>query len=254
MNHKEVVAQSFGSNAQAYLQSAVHSAGDDLKRAAQIVSALPDARAVDLGCGAGHLTYAVAPFAKSVIAYDLSPEMLSVVHGEAEHRGLKNIQTECGSTEDLPFSDGSVDAVISRYSAHHWRDVRKAMREVSRILRPGGIVCFIDVVGGSEPLFDTYIQALELLRDPSHVRDYTEAEWIAFCSKAGIDAAIDNRWRLPIQFSAWIERIGTPSSHVAAIRALWSTAPVEVREHYGLQADLSFELDALMLVGTKRGA
>lgn len=254
MNHEEVVSQSFGSNAQAYLQSAVHSAGDDLKRAAQIVSALPDARVVDLGCGAGHLTYAVAPFAKSVIAYDLSPEMLAVVRGEAEHRGLKNIQTQSGSAQGLPFADCSVDAVVSRYSAHHWRDIRKAMREVSRVLRPEGMVCFIDVAGGPEPLFDTYIQALELLRDPSHVRDYTEAEWLAFCSEAGIDATIDNRWRLSIQFTAWIERIGTAPSHVAAIRALWSTAPLEVREYYGLQSDLSFELDALMLVGTKRGA
>jgi hypothetical protein len=120
---------------------------------------------------------------------------------------------------------------------------------VKRVLKPGGSICFIDVAGGREPLFDTWLQSIELLRDPSHVRDLTEQEWLARFQAAGLDVRIERRWRLPIEFTAWITRIGTPEDRVAAIQSMWKAAPAEVRQAYCLQPDFSFELDALMLVG-----
>jgi SAM-dependent methyltransferase len=173
--------------------------------------------------------------------------MLTVVAAEAEKRGLDNLSTVQGSAEQLPFEDASFDWVISRYSAHHWKHLPKAMREVRRVLKRGGQVCFIDVAGGPEPLLDTHIQAVELLRDPSHVRDYTEQEWLAFFEASRLTPTLVSTWRLPIEFSAWITRIGTPADGVAAIRTLWSVAPAEVKEYFSVGEDLSFELDSIMI-------
>ncbi|WP_016683933.1 class I SAM-dependent methyltransferase, partial [Yersinia pestis] len=67
---------------------------------------------------------------------------------------LTNIEIQQGLAESLPFADQSFDIVISRYSAHHWHDVGKALREVKRVLRPGGKVIFMDVVSPGHPVLD----------------------------------------------------------------------------------------------------
>lgn len=252
MQHEDSVARSFGTRAEAYLTSEVHSQGADLKRLAEHVAAgVAGASVLDLGCGAGHASFAVAPVAGEVVAYDLTEAMLRVVASAARDRGSKNISTRQGSAESLPFASGQFDWVISRYSAHHWKDVAQALKEATRVLKPGGRACFIDVAGAPSPLLDTHLQTFELLRDPSHVRNYSIREWLALFEDAGFHARINSAWRLPIEFSSWVTRIGTPPDRIAALHSFWSAAPEEVRAYFSLQEDLSFELDALMLEAWK---
>jgi ubiquinone/menaquinone biosynthesis C-methylase UbiE len=92
------------------------------------------------------VTYAVAPEVAQVVACDLSGQMLSVVARAAADRGLTNVITQQAAAERLPFGDASFDFVLSRYSAHHWRDLDMGLREAARVLRPGGTASFVDVV------------------------------------------------------------------------------------------------------------
>ena len=245
-HHDQAITQTFGPRAEAYLESAVHSQGEDLAWLAEAVAAISHPTVLDLGCGAGHASFAVAPLAQRVLAYDLTPSMLDVVASAARQRNITNIATLHGSVDRLPLADSSFDCVVSRYSAHHWHDVPLALSEIRRVLKPRGQVCFIDVVGGPQPLLDTHLQAVELMRDPSHVRDYTVQEWLGFFRNASLNVRVEHRWRLPIEFSSWISRIGTPEDRVAAIHSLWSSAPAEVRSYFSLKHDLSFELDVAM--------
>lgn len=247
MKHHDQVADAFGSTAAAYLTSPTHASGADLEALAAEVGSTPNADVLDLGCGAGHASFAAARHARSVIAYDLAAPMLATVAASAKERGLSNIRTEQGSAERLPFDDASFDWVVSRLSAHHWHDVPRALAEVRRVLKRGGRVLFIDVVGADHPLLDTHLQAVEVLRDGSHVRNYRADEWLAFFAAAGFDASVRERWRLPIEFSSWVARMRTSAERVAAIRSLWRSAPDEVRTYYGVQEDGSFMLDALMV-------
>ncbi|ACO33491.1 MULTISPECIES: class I SAM-dependent methyltransferase [Acidobacterium] len=240
--HSESVERSFGPRANAYLSSAVHAQGEDLAALRSLVASTPEAHVLDLGCGAGHVSFAVAPVAAEVTACDLTPTMLETVQAAARERALSNIATRQASAEQLPFADASFDWVLSRYSAHHWRNVPQALAEVRRVLRPAGRVCFIDVVGSADPLFDTHLQAVELLRDPSHVRNYSAQEWLTLFAAAGLPAQVTHEWRLPLEFASWVARIGTPEPRIAAIRTLWAAAPAEVREHYALAPDGSFQL------------
>ncbi|MEN1613862.1 class I SAM-dependent methyltransferase, partial [Pseudomonas aeruginosa] len=98
------------------------------------------------GCGAGHASFVAAQNVSTVVAYDLSAHMLDVVAQAAEARQLKNITTRQGYVESLPFADNAFDIVISRYSAHHWHDVGAALREVNRVLKPGGLLIVMDVM------------------------------------------------------------------------------------------------------------
>ncbi|MBO3274555.1 class I SAM-dependent methyltransferase [Pseudomonas schmalbachii] len=245
--HEQVVQRQFGAQASAYLSSTVHAQGEEFAQLRERLSATSGARVLDLGCGAGHVSFHVAPLAGEVIAYDLSAEMLDVVASAAAERGLDNIRTEQGVAERLPFAGGEFDFVFSRYSAHHWRDVGQALREVRRVLKPGGVAAFIDVVAPGLPLLDTHLQSVEVLRDTSHVRDYSPSEWTRLVGEAGLAVTACKRQRLRLEFQSWVERMRTPQVMRDAIRALQVSVGEEVREYFEIADDGSFSTDVLVL-------
>ncbi len=247
-NHRALVDGQFGEQAQAYLHSAVHAQGSDLERLAAWLAATPDARVLDMGCGAGHASFVAANVVASVVAYDLSDRMLAVVNEAAQARNLSNITTCQGMAEYLPFGDGEFDVVISRYSAHHWHDVGRALREAKRVLKPGGTLIVIDICSPGRPTLDVFLQTIEMLRDPSHVRDYTQGEWLTQVNEAGFTVRDLRNERLALEFSSWVSRMNTPPELVEAIRLLQSKATDDVRRYFEVAADGSFASDRLMFM------
>jgi len=249
--HDAAVERQFSPRASAYLTSAVHAQGEDLLQMAAIAREHPGARLLDLGTGGGHVSFHVAPHVAEVVAYDLSQSMLDVVAGEAARRGLANLRTCRGKAEALPFGDGEFDLVMSRYSTHHWEDPGQALREAYRVLKPGGIAVFADVVSPGEALLDTWLQTIEVLRDTSHVRDYSAAEWLRMAAEAGLVTQGMTARRLPLEFTSWVERMRTPPELVTALRAMTDIAPAPVRRHFAIQPDGSFTSDTLTLVAVR---
>ncbi len=170
------------------------------------------------GLPQGRPTFGAAQNVSAVVAYDLSAHMLDVVAQAAEARQLKNITTRQGYAESLPFADNAFDIVISRYSAHHWHDVGAALREVNRILKPGGRLIVMDVMSPGHPVRDIWLQTVEALRDTSHVRNYASGEWLTLINEANL--IVDNLItdKLPLEFSSWVARMRTPEALVDAIR------------------------------------
>lgn len=250
-NHHDAVDRQFGAQANAYLTSAVHAQGNDLQRLGQLLAAHPQARVLDLGCGAGHASFTAAGQVAQVVAYDLSAQMLAVVAQAAQARGLDNIQTQQGMAETLPFADGEFDLVISRYSAHHWHDVGQALREVKRVLKPGGRAIMMDVVSPGHPLLDIYLQTVEALRDTSHVRNYAPGEWAGMLTAAGLLVEEVTADRLPLEFGSWVARMRTPETLVAAIREFQRSMSEEVVRHFAIQPDGTFTSDIMMLVARR---
>jgi ubiquinone/menaquinone biosynthesis C-methylase UbiE len=250
--HDTLVNAQFGTRAAAYVASAVHAQGEDLRELAALVAGANAARVLDLGCGGGHVAFAVAPHVAEVVAYDLSAEMLAAVAAEAAARGLGNVTTERGSVEALPFADGTFDAVVTRFSAHHWYDAPAGLREARRVLRTGGTAAFVDVVSPDAVALDTFLQSVELLRDPSHVRDYRVAEWRAMLDAAGFTVTRATERRLRMEFASWIARMQTPPVRRDAIRSLQANASAAVATHFAIEPDGSFMLDTLALEATTR--
>lgn len=249
--HHNNVDKQFGSQASAYLTSAVHASGRDLQRLGERLSAFPQAQVLDVGCGAGHASFVAAAKVSRVTAYDLSSQMLDVVKQAATDKGLSNITTAQGYAEILPFDDGVYDVVISRYSAHHWHDVGQALREIKRVLKPGGIFIMMDIMSPGHPLRDIWLQTIEALRDTSHVRNYSSGEWFSMVNEAGLvtDSLIADR--LPLEFSSWVTRMRTPEALCTAIRLYQESASQEVKAYFELQEEGSFTSDTLMIEAHK---
>ena len=247
-NHNAVVNRQFGPRANAYVTSAVHASGADLEQMVALVGERAQAIALDMGCGGGHVAFALSPLVHKVVAYDLSADMLAAVNLEAQARGLKNIVTKQGAAEQLPCPDASFDVVVSRFSAHHWSDVPAGLSQMRRAMKPDGMALFMDVVTPGVPLLDTWLQTLELLRDPSHVRNAAVAQWQAMLADAGFVVEQVIPYRLRLAFAAWVERMQTPPAHVTAIRALQQRAGSEVSGHFAFEADGSFTVDSMLMV------
>lgn len=245
--HEKVVKAQFGPRARAYVESAVHATGEDLTALEAIVRERRPARALDLGTGGGHVAHLLARHAAAVTAADLSAGMLAAVAATARERGLANLATAEAAAERLPFPDGGFDFLACRYSAHHWRDFEGGLREARRVLAADAPATFIDVVAPGAALLDTHLQAIELLRDTSHLRNRTAGEWLAALGWAGFAVRACRTWRLRMDFPVWIARMRTPTLHVHAIRALQDAAAAETRAHFAIEPDGSFLLDVLMV-------
>lgn len=252
LDQRQISTRQFGAMAAAYLTSTVHASGADLERLAALAASLRPKQVLDLGCGAGHASFAAARGgAGHVIAYDPSAAMLGVVSAEAVARAHDNIETCEGHAEHLPFAAATFDWVVTRYSAHHWYDVSAALAEAARVLKPRGRLIVIDVVAPEVPLCDTVLQTVELLRDASHIRDYRITEWRGMLLEAGFGAPTQLGWKLPMEFQSWIRRIATPPERVRALEAVFAALPIEARQYFEVTPEFSFVIDSTWIEATK---
>jgi ubiquinone/menaquinone biosynthesis C-methylase UbiE len=245
--HDTQVQQQF-SNSAAYLRSRFHSRGDELALIRKMVAGRKRANAIDLGCGAGHVCYVVAPHIKSVVAYDLSNEMLSTTLAGAKTRKLTNIVARQGSVERLPFDDETFDFVFTRYAARHWHSLTGALQEARRVMRKDGIGVFVDTIPPDHMLGNTFQQTIELLRDISHVKDYSLTEWKEAVDAVGLVPLKIIRKARHVDFRGWVERIGTPAVEVRAIRSLQSRIVSDVRKRFKIRLNRDFMFDTITMV------
>ncbi len=245
---QDYAAAQYSPRAADYVTSAVHAAGPDLDQMEALLAGQCEATVLDLGCGGGHVSYRAAPHVAQVVAVDVTAAMLEQVQKTAAEKGLQNIVTRQAAAEALPFADGVFDIVLCRFTAHHWQDFSAGLREARRMLKPGGLAMFIDTVAPASPVLDTHLQAIELLRDASHVRNFTVAEWVAALAQAGFALEGFLLRRLHLDFADWTARTKTPPELVAAIRHLQQNAPENVKTHLAIGQDGSFEIGAATFV------
>lgn len=138
--------------------------GDTFTQAA-LLSLLPaDWDVADLGCGTGHTAAALAPHVRTVIGVDQSAAMLRTARKRTAD--FANVDLRQGSLEALPLDGDSVDGVLLVLALTYVADPRRALREASRILRPGGRVVVVDLLRHDREEFQRQMGQASLGFDP----------------------------------------------------------------------------------------
>ena len=182
--------------AQLYRDSAAHREGEDLDLVVEWSEGAKTA--LDVATGGGHVARRLREAGLNVVTLDPAPGM----EPDVVSRG-----------EDIPFADESFDVVACRVAAHHFDDVAKAVSEMARVSHDRVIVV--------DNLFlDDASEQADRVRDPSHVRNWSEGEWLGFFASAGLQVDEVRRLEKPIEVEPWLERSGTGEDEAQRVREL----------------------------------
>ncbi len=254
---KERTREQFGRVAPKYRCSADHTDIEDLDLLFGALAPKKGHRALDVATGAGHTAVALARLSVRVVASDLTPRMLQEARTLAAESGSEDITFAAADAEALPFATAAFDRLTCRIAAHHFYDIRAAMKEIARVLRPGGRVGIIDSIVPGEPSLDAYMNGIERVRDPSHVRSYRNEEWVEFVAEAGlVPLQIACLWKIHA-FPEWVARTGQPPAVQREVEAMFLSAFPRARETYRIRVEegrvVSFADEKIVLVARKPG-
>jgi SAM-dependent methyltransferase len=209
---------SWSGRAQAYRESPTHREGPDLDLLVDWCEPRDGVKALDVATGGGHVARRLRQAGCEVVTLDPAPGMQPDVIARAE---------------DLPFADGSFDVVVSRIAPHHFEDVRGAVAEMERVTNR--LVVVEDTLFSSE----RHEQA-ERLRDPTHVRNYSEDEWRELLEGAGLEVEQVAYFEKTHPLGAWLARTGCTGEEAERVKELladrlsadgaaWSDTKIVVR-------------------------
>jgi ubiquinone/menaquinone biosynthesis C-methylase UbiE len=254
-DHETLVRNEFSRQADAMSKAALFNDENVLARiveAAQLTSA---SRVLDVACGPGIVVEALARTAGKVVGCDITPAMLEKATQRCAAVGLRNVSFAPGRAEALPFPDASFDAVVSRSAVHHFPDPAAALREMARVVRTGGRVVTVDVMSAESADEAELHNALEILRDPSHIRMLPRSELHHALTQAGLQVDSCITWTNHREFGEWMKITSAPERVQPLNVVMSSLARGGATAGIGLRLDgdkILFDHTAGLTVAVKR--
>jgi SAM-dependent methyltransferase len=184
--------------ADAFRESPTHREGPDIDLLVEWCEPGPDVKVLDVATGGGHVARRLREQGCTVVTVDPAPGMKADVVAPADH---------------LPFADGSFDVVTCRIAAHHFPDIAAAVKEMARV--SNRLLVIEDNVFRGER-----VEEAERLRDPTHVRCYSEDEWKDVVTDVGFEVEQIEHFDRRQSVDAWLERVETPPDAAARVREL----------------------------------
>jgi ubiquinone/menaquinone biosynthesis C-methylase UbiE len=253
-DHQKRVVAEFSRQAEAMESARFFNDADVLARILEAAALTRESRALDVACGPGIVAEALARSAGEVIACDITPAMLARASRRFEKAALNNVRCVAGQAESLPFDDCSFDVVVARAALHHFPHVTAALGEIARVMRPSGRAVILDSTSSEDGEESALHNALETLRDPSHVRMLPKSELLALMSVSGLAPQSLLEWTNGQDFDEWLKTTNSPE-RAGPLRVVM-TALVNAGLHAGINLRLEsgkllFEHHRLLVVAKK---
>lgn len=210
MKHNEIIRKEFSKQAANFGDKGLTLSSQHILD--WIVDGLPlqeNFRVLDVAAGTGHLSRAIAPYVKEVIAIDITPEMLDQSRKKAARCNLSNIVIEEGNVEDLPYEDNFFDLVVSRLAIHHFEKPKIQFDEMARVCKPDHNVGVIDLLSPQDDKEAEIYNHLERLRDPSHVYAFSKRQMKKIMGQARLSITAFETRAIKVDFKRWVQMTGT---------------------------------------------
>jgi len=250
----KLIQQQFGAHANDYVTSQVHAQGESLQRLVELTRPQRSWLVLDVSTGAGHTALTFAPHVARVIACDLTPQMLDAARKLANKRAVANVEFRPADAHALPFDDSKFNLVTNRIALHHYINARKAIAEMARVCKRGGIVALADNVVPPDRLTAFYINDFEKVRDRSHNWAYPIPRLQAMFADAGLKVEHIETFAKEIEFDPWADRTSASKETKAKLRKMLDDAPDPVRQWLTPRHDGSkvfFALHEAIIVGRR---
>jgi demethylmenaquinone methyltransferase/2-methoxy-6-polyprenyl-1,4-benzoquinol methylase len=144
--------------------NAVMSAGLDRswrRRAAELAALEPGDRALDVATGTGDLALELARAVNpggEVVGVDFSERMLELARAKAQAQAVAQVRFETANALSLPFPDDSFDAATVGFGARNFSELERGLREMARVVRPGGRVVVLEITTPQRPPLSTFFE------------------------------------------------------------------------------------------------
>ncbi len=206
MEHLNKIREAFSEQANEFGNSTLTLAKQDYLN--WMIESLPleaEFEVLDVAAGTAHLSRAIAPKVKKIIAFDLTPEMLAEGEKEAHKAGLTNINFQVGNAESLPFENDSFDFVVSRLAVHHFENPALQLAEKARVCKPSGFVGIIDMVSPENSDTADAYNHWERVRDPSHTLALSPKPFAKLIPNAGLTLTACYSKEIEVDVERWIQ-------------------------------------------------
>jgi ubiquinone/menaquinone biosynthesis C-methylase UbiE len=261
-SHFDKIRERFTETADVFAQTVRRTRVEEGERLAEYATAgLANADklvAIDLACGPGTFTRPLAARAGRAIGADLTPAMVEKARSEAARDGIANVEFVCADIYALPFADGAAGIVSCGYAFHHMTDPPRALKEMARVLQPGGRMAITDIIvpEGCDAAFQNNV---ERVRDPSHTSTQTVANfrsWIKALGLRVLSERTHDNWH---DFNVWMGNAGkAPGDPVyAQVRTMMESCLENERSGFRprradqIASGLEFMHTVLLLVAEK---
>ncbi|HEX5418285.1 MAG TPA: class I SAM-dependent methyltransferase [Chloroflexota bacterium] len=204
--HADAIVEEFARQSAAFNVSPVFRSAETLTTLIELIPADPRQRWLEVCCGPGIISRALAPRVGEVHGVDLTPTMVELATAEARRESLGNVSFSVGDATNLPVASGSYDGAVTRFSLHHIPDPGRCVSEMARVVRPGGLVVVGDHITSDDVDTRQWHQEMERLRDPSHWMSLSPRQLRALGEAAGLAMREEKIIRFSLDFDEWLTR------------------------------------------------
>lgn len=228
----------FNRQAHFYADSAHFSKGKTLGIMDGYIREVQPQTVLDVATGAGFMALAAAQVARTVIGTDIAEELLALAVKAASTAALTNVHFMVGSAEMMPIQNHQMDLVTCRIAAHHFANIELFLAECHRVTRPGGALAFTDTISDEDPIAAHFLNAAEMLRDPSHVKCQSPTWWQQAIESAGFrirQQTVSSNAEMSL--TGWAERGGVTTDTHHALVKMFHAAPDSALRQYKIRKE-----------------
>lgn len=216
--YEDSIREEFTRQSRSFGSSSAMTSAQTLSALIELVPEDPQTRWLDVACGPGVISRAMADRVGSVSGVDLTPAMIEEAERRAREEGVGNVGFVLGDATALACADASFDGAITRLSLHHIPAPARVVAEMARAVRPGGWIAVSDLAADRDGEAAAWREEIERLRDPSHWACQTPERLRGMGAAAGLEIEHEELVRVDIDFDEWLAR-GSGGPAVAGLVA-----------------------------------